>query len=119
LVIFGLLALFLIQTLRQIKKTGKALEELLISVKGEVPALLKGIRETNAHLDAMVQEVRDKVDRLGRFVEAIKEAGETFIYLNRIFKGGMGKMAISTLSAAVGLKNASQYLFKHWSKGEK
>ena len=117
--ILAVVSLFIIQDLRQIKRTTKTLEEFIITLQGEIKPLLQGIRETNERVSGILQDTQNKLNRVETLVNALKETGEAISTVNRLFKGGIGQTLIHAASFATGLKGASQYVFKHWSKGGK
>ena len=87
LVLFGILSVYLVQTLSQLKRTLHEAEQTLALVRREAPSLIEDVRRTVRDVQTLAQQANDGTKRVRVFTDALGDIGWQLNHLQSAVTG--------------------------------
>lgn len=106
------IAVALVPTLQQIRRSAKKLEGTLEHLDTEMIPLLKSATDTTEELHIMTASINDKIDQTNTLFNEIQEAGHVLLATTNILKNKVSPALIQIASVNAGIKAFTKFFTK-------
>lgn len=109
------LAVCLIPTLLEMRKTAVATREFLATAESELKPVIRELRETLADIKLLTQGAADKVEDVQIFMEAVGDTGRNLRTINTVVSAAAGLLGSSSVWLT-GAKVAGRFILDRISR---
>lgn len=118
-VAFVVLVVYLVSTLLRVREAIVELQRLLLHLNSELPSVIKEIRRTTEHLNALAEQARDGIEHASVLLHAVGEVGETVHQVHALVRGRSGYLLTKLIGVVAGVKAAASVVKERLSKPRK
>lgn len=115
-VAFVVLVTYLVSTLIRVRETVVELQHLLLHLNSELPSIIKEIRRTTEHVNALTEQARDGMEHAAVLLHAVGEVGETVQQVHGLVRGQSGHLLTRLVGVVAGVKAAASVVKERLSK---